>query len=494
MDILITGASGFLGGRFYQLLGKSHNVAGTYFDNEVRNMYQLDITNQSGFVNLAQNLDPDVIIHTAAISDPDACEVNQEWARGVNVDGTENAAIAAKRTGAKLVHISSSFVFGGDGRYIEDDTPTPGTVYGQTKLDAERAVRRHVDDYIILRCPKLFGVNSSNSGTELTETILRSLRETGRVELDDSTERYPVFVDDVTDITQRLLDIHARGTYHVGTQTPYTKIEFGNLVQEIFGVDGNLVPVDAESAAERPSGLELDTTKLEQIGIEMTTVKTALDTLKHQRACSFKAVYSFKPDEMIESQSASKVRVKLGKELGQDDPIDADIVVPIPESGIYPATGYADATGIPLYHGIIRDYETERTLYESNIEDRTRKLRKKLVAVDDILEGKRVVLIDEAIISGLTLTTVIQKCRNAGVESIHVRIPSPPMRSNCSYGVLAADANLIAGDGSAERDDIEAMLEDRFNLASLRFLPLDTYQETVPSDYGFSCTDCFNRC
>jgi len=468
-------------------------VAGTYFENKVRNLYQLDITNESGFVNLAQDLDPNVIIHTAGISDPDTCKENEQFAMKVNGYGAENAAIAAKRTGAKLVHISTSFVFAEQGRYTEDDTPAPGTVYGQSKLDAEQMIREEIDNHIILRCPKLFGIDNSGNGTEITESILRALKQDGRVELDDTTVRYPLFVDDIVEACQQLLNIHARGTYHLSTDVPYTKFRFGELVADIFEVNGEVVPVEATPVAGRPSRLELDTGKIEQVGMQMTPVETALETLKHQRACSFKAVYSFKPDEMIESQSASKVRAQLGKELGADDDTGADIVVPIPESGIYPATGYADATEIPLYHGIIRDYETERTLYEPSIEDRTRKLRQKLIAVNDILENNRVVLVDEAIISGLTLTTVVDKCRTANASEIHVRIPSPPMRANCSYGVLAEDANLIAGEEQPEREIVEKRLEERLDLASLRFLPLETYRETVPSDYGFTCTDCFDR-
>ncbi|SEP14126.1 dTDP-4-dehydrorhamnose reductase [Halorientalis persicus] len=493
MDVLITGSSGFLGNRFQELLGKDHNVAGTYYKNAHRSGHQLDITHRPGVISLFQDLNPDVVIHTAAIADPDTCYNFEQNAFEVNVQGTENVAEAAKRVGAKLVHISTSFVFPAGGEFRPNDEPNPQTVYGQTKYKAERAVCEASDNSVILRCPKLFGNGRQNEVRDITSSILYRLSEEESIELDDTVKRFPVFVDDVVSATEQLIDVGATGIYHISTDKPYTKYEFGKEVAEIFNSGGQIIPGEKNPPAERPSNIKLNTDSLQRLGVNISPVSVALDTLKHQRACSFKAIYSFKPDQMVEGKSASKIRAELGKELGRGDNIEADMVVPVPESGIYPATGYADETGIPLYHGIIRDYETERTLYEPNIEDRTRKLRKKLVAVQDILEGKRVVLVDEAIISGLTLATVIDKCQSAGVEEIHVRIPSPPMRTQCSYGVLSDDAELVAdtnGLGS-DRESIQTHLEQKFNLSSLQYLSVEDFKRIVPSDYGYTCTNCF---
>lgn len=493
MDILITGASGFLGSRYRHLLGKGHNVVGTFYQNSQRKLVQLDITHKKSVIKRVQDLDPDVIIHAAAISDPDICGRNPDTAVEINEEGTKNVAEAAKRVGAKLVYISTSFVFQADGTYSPADSPNPQTVYGQTKYNGEREVQNMLDDYVVIRCPKLFGTAEIDGVSDITELILQKLTENGRIELDDVTERYPLFVDDVISATQRLLDIDAQGIYHLSTHEPYTKYEFGQLVADIFDLDGELVPIEENPYIERPSGIELETTDIERLGVTIQPVEQALDTIKHQRGCSFKTIYSFNPDELIEGESASKIRARLGQELGRDDDIEADIVVPVPESGIYPAMGYADETGIPLYHGIIRDYETDKTLYEPNVEERTRMLRKKLVAVNDILEGNRVVIVDEAIISGLTISAVIDKCQTAGASEIHVRIPSPPMRSNCSYGVLSEDADLIATNGHKNKNEIESQISDRFKLDSIRFLSENKFAECVPGDFGYTCTDCFNE-
>lgn len=491
MDVLITGATGFLGSRYREILGKDHNVAGTYYSSTDRDCHQLDITHTEGVIRLFQDLDPDVVIHTAAIADPDECYQNEQQAFAVNSRGAENVAKAAKRIGAKLVHISTSYVFPSNGTYTPDDDPNPENIYGQTKLKAEKAVQETSGQHLILRCPKLFGNGNQSGHDEITSAILHALSAGGRVELDNTRVRYPVFVDDAVHATEQLLDVDATGIYHISTHKPYTKYEFGKTVQKQFNCDGEIVPIQGEPLAQRPTDVELDTETIERLGVDISTVEEALDTLQHQRACSFKSIYSFKPDQMVEGRSASKIRAELGKELGREDDVDADMVVPIPESGIYPATGYADETGIPLYHGIIRDYETERTLYEPNIEDRTRKLRKKLVAVEDILKHKRVVLVDEAIISGLTLATVIDKCQSANVEELHVRIPSPPMRSNCQYGVLSADADLITNGLSEDLDGVQSEIATKFNLDSLRYLDLERFESVVPSDFAFTCTDCF---
>ncbi|WP_229770562.1 sugar nucleotide-binding protein [Halorhabdus sp. CBA1104] len=425
------------------------------------------------------------------MSDPDTCGQNPDTAVELNEHGTRNVAEAAKRVGAKLVYISTSFVFPANGTYSPDDTPNPQTVYGQTKHNGEQIVQDELDDYIIIRCPKLFGAAELDGVNEITESILQAFTEDGKVELDDSTERYPVFVDDVISATQRLLDIDAQGIYHISTHEPYTKYEFGTLVADIFDMEGELIPIEGNPYVDRPSGIELETADIERLGVTIQPVEQALNTIKHQRGCSFKTIYSFNPDELIEGESASKIRARLGQELGRNDDIEADIVVPVPESGIYPATGYADETGIPLYHGIIRDYETDKTLYEPNIEDRTRMLRKKLVAVEDILEGERVVIVDEAVISGLTLSAVIDKCQTAGAKEIHVRIPSPPMRSNCSYGVLSEDADLIATNGHKNKNETESQISDQFKLDSIRFLSQAKFAKCVPGDFGFTCMDCF---
>lgn len=491
MDIVVTGASGFLGSRFQHLLGKEHNIAGTYYEASQRNLVQLDITRLQSVIDLVQDLDPDVIIHTAAIADPDTCARNPESAVKINEEGTAHVAEAAKRVGAKMVYISTSFVFPANGAYSPDDSPSPQTVYGQTKYNAEQTVKNTLDDHLILRCPKLFGTSDGDETNDIVGHILQSLAEDDMVELDDTTERYPLLVDDVISATQRLLDINAQGVYHISTHKAYTKYEFGKRVADIFDISGELVPVEGDPFVDRPSGIELETTEIKRLGVAIQSVEQGLDTVKHQRGCSFKTIYSFKPDKLIKGESANKIRAQLGKELGQDDDLDADIVVPVPESGIYPATGYADETGIPLYHGIIRDYETDKTLYEPNVEDRTRMLRKKLVAVDDILKGNRVVIVDEAIISGLTLSAVINKCQTAGASEIHVRIPSPPMRTQCEFGVLSDDADLLVSSDSESVNEIQTQLQNDFSLTSIQYLPLDRFEQAVPSDYGFTCTECF---
>lgn len=491
MEVLVTGASGLLGRRFYHTLGKKHDVVGTYYETERRDLYPCDVTHSEEVTELFRDLRPDVVVHSAAMADPDDCYRRERRAFEVNHRGTANVADATKEVDAKLVYISTSFVFPGNDTFTTDDDPDPRTIYGRTKVEGEKAVRDVLDDYVILRCPKLFG--ATEHAGELTTSILEPLLNDERLELDDTVKRYPVLTDDVVDATQRLVDIDGRGTYHISTDEPLTKYEFGRIVAETFGVEGELVPVDGDAQVERPSGIKLDATTLQRLGIDITPVERGVEIVKHQLGCSFKKIYSYRPDRMVKGQSASKVRATLGKELGRGDGVDADIVVPIPESGVHPATGYADVTDIPLYHGFIRDYETEKTLHEPNTEDRLQKLRKKLVPVPDLLEDQRVVLVDEAILSGLTLATVVDKCRSVGVDEIHVRIPSPPMRTQCHYDVLSGDADLVTSETTGERSDVEARLVEKFDLESVRFLPLERFEATVPSDYSFTCTDCFER-
>ena len=156
---------------------------------------------------------------------------------------------------------------------------------------------------------------------------------------------------------------------------------------------------------------------------------------KHRRFCIFEYVYFARPDSMVEGKNVYEVRKRIGRELAREAPADADIVVPVPDSGVPAALGYSDASGLPFDLGIIRNHYIGRTFIEPS--ERIRHLGVKLKHNPNRakLKGKRVILVDDSIVRGTTSKKIVEMVRDAGATEVHFRIASPPTTHSCFYGV-----------------------------------------------------------
>src|SRR5437868_5191175 len=178
-----------------------------------------------------------------------------------------------------------------------------------------------------------------------------------------------------------------------------------------------------------------------------------------QSSCIFEHVYFSRPDSTVFSRSVQESREELGRQLAREAPVDADIVVPVPDSGVTAALGYSAESGIPFRFGLIRNHYVGRTFIEPEQRVRDFGVRLKLNAVRSILEGKRVILIDDSIVRGTTSRKIVRMIRNAGASEVHVRISCPPTISPCFYGVdTPSKKELIASNKTVEeiRDYIGA--------------------------------------
>ena len=163
------------------------------------------------------------------------------------------------------------------------------------------------------------------------------------------------------------------------------------------------------------------------------------------RPCVFEHIYFSRPDSVIDGQSVYDVRKRIGAELAAESPVEADYVVPVPDSGVPAAIGYAQASGIPFELGIIRSHYVGRTFIQPG--DQARHLRVKLKhnANSALIRGKRIVLVDDSIVRGTTSVKIVQMMREAGAREVHMRIASPPTRHGCFYGVDTPErAKLLA--------------------------------------------------
>ena len=206
-----------------------------------------------------------------------------------------------------------------------------------------------------------------------------------------------------------------------------------------------------------------------------------------QSSCIFEHVYFARPDSKIYSRWVQESRDQMGRQLARESGVLADVVVPVPDSGVTAALGYAEEAGIPFRLGLIRNHYVGRTFIEPEQRVRDFGVRLKLNPVRNLLEGKRVILIDDSIIRGTTSRKIVRMVRGAGAKEVHLRISCPPTISPCYYGVdTPSKRELIAAQKSVEeiRQFIEA--------DSLAYISLDGLLKACegPERTGY-CTACY---
>ena len=204
-------------------------------------------------------------------------------------------------------------------------------------------------------------------------------------------------------------------------------------------------------------------------------------------SCIFEHVYFARPDSRIFGRWVQESRDQMGRQLARESGVPADIIVPVPDSGVTAALGYADQSGIPFRFGLIRNHYVGRTFIEPEQRVRDFGVRLKLNPVRNLLEGKRVVLIDDSIIRGTTSRKIVRMVRGAGAKEVHLRISCPPTISPCFYGVdTPSKRDLIAANKSV--DEIRSFIE----ADSLAYLSLEgLLQSCGSSETNGYCTACY---
>jgi amidophosphoribosyltransferase len=202
--------------------------------------------------------------------------------------------------------------------------------------------------------------------------------------------------------------------------------------------------------------------------------------------CIFEHVYFSRPDSYVFGRSVNEVRTNLGRQLAREAPIEADVVVPIPDSGVCAALGFSEESHTPMRMGLIRNHYIGRTFIEPQQAIRHFGVRIKLNPVRSILEGKRVVLIDDSIVRGTTSRKIVKMVKAAGAREVHMRISCPPTISPCFYGVdTPRRSELIAATHTLE--EIRAYLE----ADSLAYLSHPGLLSAVAPSQGSYCTSCY---
>jgi amidophosphoribosyltransferase len=206
-----------------------------------------------------------------------------------------------------------------------------------------------------------------------------------------------------------------------------------------------------------------------------------------QSACIFEHVYFSRPDSIVFGRSVNQSRESLGRQLAREAPVDADIVVAVPDSGVPAAIGYSAESGLPFGVGLIRSHYVGRTFIEPEQRVRDFGVKLKLNPVRSVLEGKRVVLIDDSIVRGTTSRKIVRMVRNAGAREVHMRISCPPTISPCYYGVdTPSKRQLIAANKSVEE------IRQFIGADSLAYVSLEGLKKACgEGEQTTYCTACY---
>jgi dTDP-4-dehydrorhamnose reductase len=247
MKILITGSNGMLGHDLIEILSDDHELILT-------TSKTLDITDEKQVMDFICDAKPDIVINSAAYTDVDGCETNQDIAYSVNGDGVKNLAQACKRIDCPLVHISTDYVFDGTARepISEDGEIGPISIYGKSKLKAEQAILETLDKYFIIRTAWLYGINGKN----FPKTMLELAENHSEITVVYDEVGTPTYTPDLAGAISQLIETDYYGVYHITNSGSCSWCEFAKYIFEIAGADVKVIPVTASEFARpapRPS-------------------------------------------------------------------------------------------------------------------------------------------------------------------------------------------------------------------------------------------------
>ena len=274
--ILVVGSEGMLAHDLLELLEQVR------IEEDLRvlrgDLSELDITDPDGLMRAVKRARPDVIINCAAYTDVDGCEADQEQAMAVNGAGPGNLARAANEVSAKLVHVSTDFVFDGtkEGAYHEQDEPAPAGFYGVSKLEGEKQVASIARDYVIVRSAWLFGVQ----GKCFPKAILKSARQGKALQVVDDQRGSPTHSADLAQALWRLVQADAKGLFHGAGAGSCTWFEFAEEICRQARLEATIEPIDSnqlDRPAARPANSVLDSSRLmETAGFEFPSWRQGL--------------------------------------------------------------------------------------------------------------------------------------------------------------------------------------------------------------------------
>jgi len=272
MRILITGASGLLGTKVCEIsLSRNYEVYSAYNAHKplYGNPIRFDVSNNDVVEKAFRKIRPEAVVHAAALTNVDKCELEKELAWKINVEGTENIAKLCKKHDAFLVYISTDYVFNGEsGMYKETDEPSPINYYGLTKLKGEEKVKATVDEFCIARTSVIYGSIPAAGKINFALWLLEKLKKKEKVKIVTDQWNTPTLNTNLASMILEVIERKITGTYHLAGATRISRYEFAKLIAKNFGLDEQLIMPTLSNqlkwTAKRPKDSSLNTQKAQQ--------------------------------------------------------------------------------------------------------------------------------------------------------------------------------------------------------------------------------------
>jgi dTDP-4-dehydrorhamnose reductase len=286
--LLITGTSGLLGNKIVDVAKHNYEVIPTHNTKPLHsNSLKLEITNLNEALSIFNKLEPTIVIHTASETNVDKCETEKEHAWKTNVKGTRNIAEACKNVGAKLIYISTDYVFDGEkGLYNEEDKPNPVNYYGLTKLEGERQVIEHSENYAVLRTSVLYGWHPWKQN--FVTWVINQLKQEKEINVVDDHYNTPTLADNLAEIAIEVAEKDRRGLYHASGRERISRYEFAKQIARTFNLNAEIVKPAKMSQltawiAKRPRDSSLNTSKIQkQLKTKPLDITEGLNKMKEE--------------------------------------------------------------------------------------------------------------------------------------------------------------------------------------------------------------------
>ncbi|MFQ6068742.1 MAG: dTDP-4-dehydrorhamnose reductase [Candidatus Bathyarchaeia archaeon] len=286
--VLVTGASGLLGSKIVDKAEKKYIVYPTHATRPLfPNSLEMNITSESEVEHVFSQVEPDVVIHTAAETNVDKCEENKNHALKVNAEGTKNLAKACKQVNAKIVYISTDYVFDGEkGLYTEEDEPNPVNYYGLTKLMGEKYVTELCGNFVILRTSVLYGVHPEKPN--FTMWVITALKEKKPLTIVKDHYNSPTFAANFAEVILEIVNKRLEGVYHTAGSERISRYEFALKIAEAFNFNSSLIkPIKMSELkawkAKRPKDSSLCVDKIKkEINTELLGATQGLKEMRRK--------------------------------------------------------------------------------------------------------------------------------------------------------------------------------------------------------------------
>ncbi len=481
--IMVTGANGFLGNKIYHILKRDYNVIGIC--GHAGGKYDaVDLSDYDILSAYVASKKPGIIINTAGIAEPEACERDKYKTQKINIWAVDNLVKVCRLHNIKLIHISTDYVFDGEKEedYYKFDVRKPKNFYGETKMMAEDIVNSYPNS-LIVRIPVIYGFNDENDKETFPAKVIRTLSNNGTINADDVQIRYPVLIDEVAFSIGKAL--HRTGIIHITSSQGVSKYEWAQTIAKVFSLNAAKIHRCKQKSENRPLHVHLHVSDADFV---VSDIEEGTKIMKKQMNCVFKLIYKSLPYQNIYGRNIGVYRFELGRKLAACIPQNImkslDSIVPVPSSGIYYAMGLSCASKIPFVEALVKPDVQTRSFQIADVGTREKMIHDKIYPIKDFLKGKRVALVDEAIFTGTTLRVVCDMVWACGVKEIFICIPTPVCKNICDQYIQPERRMLC--------EDKEIDLSEYFHVNAVFFQKYENFVESIEDDPDM-CYECFQK-